>query len=198
MGGNLVTLVKRHLVALSAFPDSPLAPMLAELLTMKSPTLRDVDSRMTRVAGGSSPPFPFSSARAYYEWASSDHCLGDIRVPLLAVNADDDPIVRSLPLDVGGNGWVVLAVTRGGGHLGWFEAGSGTWGTVRRWISRPVIEWLKAAAEDIVGRDLPPLQWEEVDGWTREVGREHLGYRDLGDCGQVEGVQGEDGLLAGL
>jgi predicted alpha/beta-fold hydrolase len=59
-------------------------------------------------------------------------------VPLLAVNAVDDPIVRALPDDVGGNGWVALIVTSGGGHLGWFGGGNGVFG-IQRWITQPVL-----------------------------------------------------------
>ena len=39
----------------------------------------------------------------FYRWASSYTALADVRVPLLAINADDDPIVHAhdLPVNVG-------------------------------------------------------------------------------------------------
>ena len=106
--------------------------------------------------------------------------------------------MRHLPLDVGSNTHVALAVTANGGHLGWFESGE-SWGQVRRWITRPVVEWLKVMGEYYVPTNTPPLNIETVDGWTREIGKSHLGYRELGDFGDVVGVEGEgNNILQGL
>jgi uncharacterized protein len=115
---------------------------------------------------------------------------------LLAINAGDDPVVRQLPEDSGKNALVTLVTTHGGGHLGWFT-GQGVFG-VRRWITQPVLEWLKATAEDLVlpPRALPRLY--EEDGWLTEEGREHLGVKLAEGVDQVEGVEGEGGLLQGL
>ena len=198
MGGNLVNLMKRNAEWVLKVPDNPLTPIMMELNSLKSPKLIEVDSRLTSVVGGSSPPFPFPSAKDYYIWASSHKSLGKTQVPLLAVNAADDPIVRHLPLDVGSNTHVALAVTANGGHLGWFESGE-SWGQVRRWITRPVVEWLKVMGEYYVPTNTPPLNIETVDGWTREIGKSHLGYRELGDFGDVVGVEGEgNNILQGL
>lgn len=131
----------------------------------------------------------------YYTWGSSHKYLPDIRIPFLAINAEDDPIVQEIPIDGGSNGWVTMVVTDTGGHLGWYES-SGGW-EVRRWISKPVLEWLRACARDLVperrGREI-----QEKDGWLVETGREHLGCRVIEGGGQVEGIEGEEGLLAGL
>lgn len=192
-----MNLMKRNAPYVEKFPENKLSSILPDLFAIKSPTLHDVDSRLTRNVGGSSPPFPFPTAKAYYAWASSHHCLNDIRVPFLAVNAADDPIVRHLPYDVGNNGHVALAVTEGGGHLGWFEATEER-GTVRRWIIKPVIEWLKAVGDDL---ETSPRQIQavETDGeWTQLVDRPDLGYKEIGDAGHIEGVEGEGGLFAGL
>ena len=197
MGGNLVNLMKRNADWVLKIPDSPLYPIMMDLFSLKSPKLIDVDSRLTCVAGGSSPPFPFPSARDYYIWASSHRCLSDIRVPLLAINAADDPIVRHVPLDVGANTHVALALTANGGHLGWFESGE-KWGEVQRWVTRPVLEWLRVMGEHHAPDVTPPSEIEVVDGWTREIGKPHLGYRELGDFGDVVGTEGEAGLLQGL
>lgn len=197
MGGNLVNLMKQNANWVQKIPDNPMTPIMMELFSIKSPKLIDVDSRLTSIVGGSSPPFPFATARDYYIWASSHRCLGDIRVPLLAVNAGDDPIVRHLPLNVGSNQYVALAVSANGGHLGWFESGD-KWGEVRRWITRPALEWLKVMGQNYVPNATPPLKSEVVDGWTREVERSNLGYRELGDFGEVVGVAGETGFIQGL
>ncbi|KAH8117410.1 AB-hydrolase YheT [Phellopilus nigrolimitatus] len=196
MGSNLTNLMKRNAPAILKLPENRITPLMPELYSLKSPTLLDFDSRITRNVGGSSPPFPFTTAWAYYEWASSHRCLGDVRVPLLAMNAADDPMVRHLPLDVGDNGRVALIVTAGGGHLGWFESVGGR--CVRRWVTRPVIEWLRAVGEDLESGPSHILQITEVDGWTTEVGREGLGFKILGDEGEIKGIEGEGGLFAGL
>ncbi|THH05238.1 hypothetical protein EW145_g4942 [Phellinidium pouzarii] len=196
MATNLVNLIKRHIPAINKLPENRMTPLIPKLYALKNPTLIEFDSLVTRTIGGSSPPFPLPSARAYYEWASSDHCLKDIRVPLLALNADDDPVVGHLPLDIGNNGYVALVVTAGGGHLGWFEEGMGKF--FRRWITRPVLEWLRAVCEDV---NMEPSQASQIveDGeWLVEVGREELGVKVIGDVGEIEGIEGEGGLFAGL
>jgi len=61
----------------------------------------------------------------YYHDASSKSRLPGVRVPLLCVSAADDPISikRALPSReaVEQNPNVILCVTHGGGHLGFFE-----------------------------------------------------------------------------
>lgn len=197
MGSNLVNLMKRNAASISALPESKLSHILPHLFSLKSPTLHDVDQCLTRMVGGSSPPFPFPSALDYYKWASSHDCLKDIRVPTLAVNAADDPIVGHVPLDVGGNGYVALVITPGGGHLGWFECFD-QHGQVRRWITCPAIEWLRAIGEDLITSPVRYPLVEVIDGWTSEVGRPGLGYMLAGEVGEIVGVEGEGGLLAGL
>ncbi|TDL27452.1 AB-hydrolase YheT [Rickenella mellea] len=198
MGGNLVKLLQRHLEELATFgPDSRLTAKLPELFAIKSPTLLQVDARVTSIAGGSSPPFPFPTAHDYYKWASSHHCLPDVQVPLLAINAADDPIVHEVPLEVGRNGRVVLFLTKGGGHLGWFES-SDHWREVQRWVTRPVYEWLRATAESLVPDLERPRDIVERDGWISEVGRDNLGVKELANAGHVDGAHGDSGLLAGL
>jgi len=98
---------------------------------------------------------------------------------------------------------VVLAWTRRGGHLGWFEYDSD--GRLRRWIRKPVLEWFKAVIEltdldedgNVRGRVLNPFGM--VDGFLREEGKEQFGVREIaGGDGEVIGIESEGGLLAGL
>jgi len=119
MGGNLIALLKRHLDSINSFPPSLLSEQLPAVLALKNPALKDVDEHMVRVAGGSCPPFPFATADDYYEWAGSHHKLPGIRVPFLAINSIDDPIVAEIPIEEASrNPWVCLALTKYGGHLG--------------------------------------------------------------------------------
>ncbi|CAD6885306.1 unnamed protein product [Tilletia laevis] len=71
-------------------------PEGSHLVTPKS--LRHVDDTITRLGGGHSHPygeFPLRSAKAYYVQggAGQTRLLQNVRVPMLALNADDDPIV---------------------------------------------------------------------------------------------------------
>jgi len=200
MGQNLTRLLKRHRASLETHPHGDLPKLISSLAEIGRPTIYQFDDTVTRLVGGSSPPFPLETAYAYYNWASSHKVLPDVRVPFLAISDDHDPVVRAIPIDVPGtelSPWVAFAVTRGGGHLGWFEQGTG-WFRLNRWMSRPVIEWLRA-----IGEELPldfsrrkPLK--EVHGFLMEDGREDIGCKEIEGGGHVVGVEGEEGLLAGL
>ncbi|KAL5490359.1 hypothetical protein ACEPAI_5192 [Sanghuangporus weigelae] len=196
MATNLLNLLKRNAPDLLRLSENRFSPILERLDALKSLTLKEFDANVTSKVGGSSPPFPFPSADAYYEWAASHQCLSAVRIPLLALNAADDPIVGHVPTDVGNNGYVALCVTPGGGHLGWFEPGQD--GHLRRWVTKPTLEWLRAVGEDF---QTGPSQVPELveDGeWTTETGRTHLGFKVLGDAGEIKGAEGEGGLFAGL
>lgn len=197
MGRNLVNLLKRHVAALAKDPDHDVAKAAAVTIGLSKPTINMFDENFTRIGGGSSPPWPFASANDYYEYASSHNVLSRVKIPLLAINAADDPVVQDVPMDAGGNGWVIMALTSYGGHLGWFESDEG-WGQVRRWITHPVLEWLRATGTDLVR--LPP-HWRplhEEDGFLKEVGIDRLGCKELDGNNIIVGTEGEGGLLAGL
>ncbi|KAI9064335.1 AB-hydrolase YheT [Trametes sanguinea] len=197
MAQNLKKVIARHLEALSKFPDSLVWQAAKAVSARKSMSLVEFDDTVTRVCGGSSPPFPFASARDYYTAASSHKMLQDIRVPFLALNSKDDPIVSSIPVGVADNGWVVLALTEGGGHLGWFEAGK-RFGELERWVRKPVLEWIRAVGEDLVPEGERGRPVHEVDGFLKEVDRDDIGCKEVEGGGHVVGVEGEGGLLAGL
>ncbi|KAI0798050.1 AB-hydrolase YheT [Abortiporus biennis] len=200
MAQNLTRLLQRHVTDLSKFPDSDFAKAAQTLFTLKKPTLMEFDNTATRVGGGSSPPFPFDSAHDYYVWASSHDLLPDVRVPLLAMNADDDPIVQKLPIDEGVKAlspWVVFALTNGGGHLGWFERGS-RWHHPKRWVSKPVLEWMRAVGRDFVPDTGKTKPINEVDGFLKEEGRDDIGCKEVEHGEHIIGVEGEEGMLAGL
>lgn len=196
MATNLVNLLKRNAPDLLRLSENRFTPILERLDALKDLTLKEFDASVTSKVGGSSPPFPFPSADAYYEWAASHQCLSAVRIPLLAINAEDDPIVGHVPTDVGDNGYVALSVTPGGGHLGWFEPGED--GHFRRWVTKPTVEWLKAIAEDLEPGTSGVPELIEDGELTTETGRTHLGFKVLGDAGEIEGTEGEGGLFAGL
>lgn len=152
-------------------------------------------SLITVHSGGASPPFPFASTHDYYVHASSHRVLGDRRIPFLAINSDADPIVKHRPLYETDNMWVALVVTRGGGHMGWFER---TGNRVRRWIRQPALEWFKAAVEKIEAPQRPARSIRFEDGWLAESGRKYPGCIDIGEGGKIKGSNGQKNMLAGL
>jgi predicted alpha/beta-fold hydrolase len=95
MGSNLRQLLSRHVDSIMKFPDSQLAQTLPEVFSRKSITMKQFDGLVTVHAGGTSPPFPFKDVHDYYTHGSTHRVLGDVRIPFLAVNSDDDPIVQA-------------------------------------------------------------------------------------------------------
>ncbi|KAJ4479033.1 Alpha/Beta hydrolase protein [Lentinula aciculospora] len=231
MANNLVNVLKLHSKALEKVdpptpsgtskyePDSTQASLVCAAyhaaLSLRNPPLSVFDNTFTRVGGGGPPVWPLASADAYYKHSSSHHVVPHVRKPLLAINSTDDPVVVHAPTspEEVGSGYTVVVLTEGGGHLGWFEPSSGRvlLGTdvsklhVRRWMTKPALEWLRLAAEVLVhGHPEHPPKEVFVDegGWIREVNgaREGLGCRtvDSGDLIDGTELKKEPGMLQGL
>ena len=183
LGTNLKNLLNSHRDSIHSFPDTNFARELSTLSTQSRVRANQIDTLITIKFGGSSPPFPFPDTHAYYVYSSSYNKLDRIRIPFLAFHADDDPIASGVPRDYDDNEWFTLVLTRGGGHLGWFEAKG-------RWVRRPVLEWLKATAEDVkvIPRNVREIECR--DGWLVEIGSEHLGCREIGGGGTIQGTDG--------
>ncbi|KAJ7449786.1 Alpha/Beta hydrolase protein, partial [Mycena latifolia] len=177
MATNLINLVRRNLDALSKFPDHMIAEHIPTVLNLKGALLDEFDDNFTRIAGGPPPDFPFATAQDYYEWGSSHNVVSDIRVPFLAIGAADDPVVQHIPMDGGGNGMVIMALTAAGGHLGWFQAGPKG---IERWVKTPVLEWMSLTGDVLVHPSPKAPHVYIEDGYYREEGRD-------GGCTEVEG-----------
>jgi predicted alpha/beta-fold hydrolase len=109
--------------------------------------LRQFDDQFTRRLWG------YQHVDDYYRDASSLRVLPGVRVPLLVLNARDDPFVdqRALPYrEARENPCVTLAVTECGGHLGFLE-GAFPVGSYYTRADRICAEWLNA-----VHKHLPP------------------------------------------
>ncbi|KAJ7839133.1 Alpha/Beta hydrolase protein [Mycena olivaceomarginata] len=97
------------------------------------------------------------------------------------------------PMDSDGNPNVVLVRTKYGGHLGWFKAGGG------RWVTRPVLEWLRMTVEDIAHElgNRHPVYVDEA-GFFRETGQDGMGCKYIRDGGVLNGNLGPKGLMQEL
>jgi len=198
MGKNLLRLLRRHSHSFAKTPDHYAAKACQEALKLDNPTLAIFDNTFTCVAGGPPPDFPFPNADEYYIYASSHKFLSQVTVPLLTINARDDPVVRHVPTENRENGQVVIVLTASGGHLGWFQGSSAS--EIDRWTTKPVLEWLKVMGEDVVHepkRRGSPIYIDE-EGFMREKGREHLGCKEIEGGGLIDGNGGEEGILQGL
>lgn len=86
------------------------------------------------------PTWGYPTEGAYYRDASSIDAAMGIRIPLLAIHAEDDPVIcdEVLPIEeVQVTPYIVLCTTSLGGHLGWFETGGS------RWFVKPVSSSLR-------------------------------------------------------
>ncbi|KAG9297870.1 hypothetical protein G9A89_000209 [Geosiphon pyriformis] len=131
---NLKNSFAKHLKILKRHPklDPPF------ILSARS--IREFDDRCTRLV------FGYDTVNDYYRDASSSRFVTRVRVPLLCLQARDDPVsVREcIPYDeCRFNPSVILATTSHGGHLGWF---TGFWRPTR-WCIKPLTEFCVAMFE---------------------------------------------------
>ncbi|ORZ25429.1 Alpha/Beta hydrolase protein [Absidia repens] len=104
---------------------------------MSAITIRQFDDACTRKM------FGYASVDDYYFDASSSRRIENVKIPLLCLNALDDPISHheALPIQqVQSNSNVVLALTPHGGHIGWFEYIQ----QPSRWMNKPLTEFITA------------------------------------------------------
>lgn len=104
---------------------------------MSTKTMREFDNACTRKM------FDFTTVNNYYRDASSCRFIEFVKIPLLCLNALDDPIAHGIciPYDeIKSNPNVVLATTNYGGHIGWFEHNL----QPTRWMAKPLTEFIVA------------------------------------------------------
>lgn len=218
MGGNLRTVLLRHLSVMKQNPDLDVDAIVAN----PNLTLYEFDTLITSKCGGFVCQFCLiafslqlkslscrlrpsqSSTEQYYRSQSPRNFIGNIKVPFLAINSLDDPIAtsRGIPLEITEkNSNIVFALTRHGGHLGWF-VGPFSFITKKRWIVRPVIEWLKAIHEaDPLPRkhkaiDQPKVP-KEGDDMVIDSEDPECGFQEIGEDTIIGGDDPTQGSLVG-
>ncbi|KAI0325714.1 AB-hydrolase YheT [Cubamyces sp. BRFM 1775] len=175
LGGALRQLLYVHRKVFLDAAKLPLSRHLVEdVLRWPSITLGQYDTFVQ------APMFGFKSSTDYYAYCTSSRLAPDIRVPLLAINSTDDPVVSttSLPFDqIPNSPWLVLAVTQTGGHLGWYERG--TDGRISRWFVEPVAQFLAALMEYGTEDRRKPRCVDDGAGFVRDSQRDDVGFRQL-------------------
>lgn len=104
---------------------------------LNAASIRDFDEAIT------APAFGWPTVDAYYQGSSSADSIPNVRVPLLVIQAEDDPIApkEAIPFEaLHQNPRCLLVLTPTGGHLGWCSGPSGPTGCP--WTDKPVQEAL--------------------------------------------------------
>lgn len=167
---NLARALRRiyaqHHALFEAAADAGAKPFQADL-ALRARSIREFDDAITRIA------FDWPSVDAYYEGSSSSLVVPDIRIPLLVIQAEDDPIApkEAIPFDaLRANPNCLLCLTPTGGHLGWCSGPDGPTGAP--WTDRPVQEFITAArqllAQPQFAQAPRPPQTEPAGMWTLE------------------------------
>ncbi|KAJ9084119.1 hypothetical protein DSO57_1027591 [Entomophthora muscae] len=92
-------------------------------------------------------PARFETLNQYYRESSCNRYLHNIKIPTLFINALDDPIssIAAIASDeIHANPNLILAVTRFGGHLGWWADNGIILKKCRSWVTLPVTEFIAA------------------------------------------------------
>ncbi|KAG8880836.1 hypothetical protein FRB98_004712 [Tulasnella sp. 332] len=113
---------------------------------------------------------------------SSARAIPNVRVPVLCVNACDDPLMKGKDLprsEMYASPWVVMATTPKGGHLGFSGTGvDGQSGPDGRWSTRVGFEWFRAI-QDANPSPRPAhevVPWIAKPGWFHPRGRPEMRY----------------------
>lgn len=164
MGASLRSFVYSHMDALRAAPRVDLSQL------DKVDSILAFDEHFTRQA------FGYESVRAYFEDSSCSRLIERVTIPLLCLNARDDPIcdVRSVPLHAAAsNDNLLFAVTACGGHsMDWFEgaltlAGSGSWS------ARVAMEFLLGALAEGAAKRPAAAEALEATGEAEQAALSH-------------------------
>jgi predicted alpha/beta-fold hydrolase len=111
---------------------------------LRCSTVRGFDDAVTRRS------FGFASVDDYYAQSGSASKLPRVRIPLLCLQAADDPIAVDAAVPraaIAANPHVALVVSCAGGHLGWVEAAGSPLGAP--WPNKGVLQWLQARAGEL-------------------------------------------------
>ncbi|KAG9409474.1 hypothetical protein AC1031_019733 [Aphanomyces cochlioides] len=155
MAKGLVSLFFERSNAHEKFATYP-AIDLAKIRQVRTPS--EFDEDVTRRI------FGYDTVSEFYRDASCAQYLKRVRIPLLCLTADDDPICvdRSTPHDdVKASDYIILATTTTGGHLG-FYSGNNPFETPDQWSSNAIVHFCRAVDVPLDGADEDELDASEV------------------------------------
>ncbi|XP_051193558.1 embryogenesis-associated protein EMB8 [Lolium perenne] len=133
LANSLRAIFKKHALLFEGLDGEYNIPKAAN-----AKTVRDFDEGLTRVS------FGFKSVDDYYSNSSSSDSIKNVSIPLLCIQAANDPIApsRGIPReDIKANPNCLLIVTPQGGHLGWVAGDEAPFGCP--WTDPIVMEFLE-------------------------------------------------------
>lgn len=119
----------------------------------RHPQLGSLRCVIARLACSPCTPAGWPSVDAYYEGSSSARRIPGVAIPLLCIQAANDPIAPAAAIPyaaIRANPNVTLAVTPCGGHLGWAAGPGAPWG--HPWTDGAVTEWLASVLIELLER----------------------------------------------
>ncbi|KAG8992572.1 hypothetical protein FRB94_011491 [Tulasnella sp. JGI-2019a] len=126
---------------------------------------------------------PFGGYPSIADFLQDTSCksvLKDIRVPLVCLNAQDDPLMKGelLPYhEAESSPYVMLALTSQGGHIGWYARVNGR---MTQWFVKPVCEYFDGLAQlNLPARNSPAALDADVSGMRHQAGRLAVGFREV-------------------
>lgn len=126
-----------------------MGPPFNPTLAANARTIREFDEAITIHS------FGWSNVDQYYIESSSARSIPDVRVPLLCIQALDDPIApkEAIPYDAcAANPNVTLVTTPCGGHLGWVSGRGGLRG--QPWSDDAMTEWFSSVVQELRARGI--------------------------------------------
>ncbi|XP_073155339.1 embryogenesis-associated protein EMB8 isoform X2 [Henckelia pumila] len=133
LANSLCKIFKRHALLFEDMGGAFNIPLAAN-----AKSVREFDEGLTRVS------FGFESVDDYYSKSSSSDSIRNVSIPLLCIQAENDPIApsRGIPReDIEKNPNCMLIVTPKGGHLGWVAGGEAPFGAP--WTDPVVMDFLE-------------------------------------------------------
>jgi uncharacterized protein len=126
-------LMARYARKVAMFPDRYVRNGLGRIRTV-----REFDDAIT------APCFGYRDAAEYYEAAGAKRVIGQVRVPMLLITAEDDPFVpyvSFLAARVEQNPWIRFLAPEHGGHCAFISNQSGA---ERFWAEQRIVEFCEA------------------------------------------------------
>lgn len=149
MAKNLIALFSKHKHVYESQTEEGIEYDYESIVN--SVTTTEFDQLLTKTT------FGFTTVNDYYRNASCAQYIPNISVPSLLLSALDDPVCleENYPYyEVKSNPYVILATTKVGGHIGWYEGGMGWFIGMKkptRWFPKPVTEYVNCImSSDVV------------------------------------------------
>ncbi|KAL7149798.1 hypothetical protein ABFS83_05G064900 [Erythranthe nasuta] len=144
LSNSLCKIFKRHALLFEDIGGEYNIPLAAN-----AKSVREFDDGLTRVS------FGFKSVNDYYSNSSSSDSIKNVSIPLLCIQAENDPIApsRGIPReDIQKNPNCMLIVTPKGGHLGWVAGRDAPFGAP--WTDPIVMDFLEYLEKPSSSTDL--------------------------------------------